>query len=121
MRISYVALILVAVAGFQAQAQVADSSPDVRALFNSGLAGSILAADTVPASIASITSASDFGGGFPQFAAGSWLEIKGAGLSSNTRVWAGGDFNGDNAPTSLDNVRVSVNGRPAFVYYISPT
>ncbi|MBX9641492.1 MAG: hypothetical protein K2X97_17715, partial [Mycobacteriaceae bacterium] len=34
--------------------------------------------------------------------------------------WAGSDFSGVNAPTSLDGVSVLVNGRPAFIYYISP-
>ena len=28
--------------------------------------------------------------------------------------------NGVNAPTSLDGVSVTVNGRPAFIYFISP-
>jgi uncharacterized protein (TIGR03437 family) len=32
----------------------------------------------------------------------------------------GGDFNGSNAPTSLDGVGVKINGRDAFVRYISP-
>ena len=35
-------------------------------------------------------------------------------------TWGGADFNGPNAPTSLDGVSVTVNNKPAFVYYISP-
>src|SRR5262249_12486896 len=34
-------------------------------------------------------------------------------------LWAGGDFNGSSAPNSLDGVSVTVNGKAAFIYYIS--
>lgn len=67
-----------------------------------------------------VVSASDFGG-FPNAAPGSWVEIKGANLSATTRLWGGGDFAGVNAPTSLDGVKVTIDGQAAFVYYISPT
>ncbi len=54
--------------------------------------------------------------------AGSWVEIKGANLSSATRTWADSDFtNGDLLPTSLSGVQVKINGLLAPVYYISPT
>lgn len=54
------------------------------------------------------------------FSSNTYVEIYGSSLSSSMRQWAGGDFNGSNAPTSLDGVSVTVNGKPAFVYYISP-
>ena len=54
-------------------------------------------------------------------AANSWVTIKGFNLSKKTRIWTGADFNNDNLPTSLDNVRVNINGLPAYVYYISST
>lgn len=69
--------------------------------------------------ITSVKSLSDFGG-LPVFGAGSWLEVKGSNLASNPRLWAGGDFKGADAPTSLDGSSVGVNGIPAFVEYISP-
>lgn len=69
--------------------------------------------------ITSVNSAGDFGGS-AVFAPGSWLEIKGAGLAQSTRSWGGDDFNGASAPTSLDGVSVSINGKKAFVAYISP-
>jgi len=53
-------------------------------------------------------------------ASGTWLELYGSGLSSTARLWAGSDFSGAIAPTSLDDVKVTVNGIPAFVDYISP-
>jgi uncharacterized protein (TIGR03437 family) len=76
-------------------------------------------AATTPA-VTSVRSAGDFGGS-TTFASGSWLEIKGSQLSGTTRSWAGADFNGPNAPLSLDGVSVAINGRRAFVGYISPT
>ena len=53
-------------------------------------------------------------------APGTWIEIYGTNLSSTTREWAGGDFNGTTAPTSLDGVSVTIAGKPAFIRFISP-
>jgi uncharacterized protein (TIGR03437 family) len=55
------------------------------------------------------------------FSSNTYMEIHGTSLSQTTRLWAGSDFNGSNAPTALDGVSVTVNNKPAFVYYISPT
>jgi len=54
------------------------------------------------------------------FSSNTYVEIYGSGLSNTTRLWAGTDFRGSNAPTSLDGVSATVNGKPAFVFYISP-
>ncbi len=78
--------------------------------------------------ITSVNSASAYGG-YSYFASGSWLEIKGTNLAdpndpriyTNGGNWAGSDFNGTNAPTALDGISVSVDGKPAYVDYISPT
>lgn len=59
-------------------------------------------------------------GGKNGFSSNTYLEIYGQNLATASRLWAGGDFSGVNAPTSLDGVSVTVNGRPAFIYYISP-
>jgi uncharacterized protein (TIGR03437 family) len=59
-------------------------------------------------------------GGSDMIAPGTWIELYGMNLSKSTRAWQQSDFNGDTAPTSLDDVRVTVNGRPAFVSYVSP-
>lgn len=69
--------------------------------------------------ITSINSLADFGG-FPYFASGSWLEIKGLNLATGKRLWTSSDFQGSNAPTSLDGTKATVNGNPGFVEYISP-
>src|SRR5262249_33508446 len=48
-------------------------------------------------------------------------EIYGQNLASTTRAWRLSDFTGDVAPTSLEGVTVRINGRPAYLSYISPT
>ena len=53
-------------------------------------------------------------------APGTWLEIYGSNLSTATRLWQGSDFSGNNAPTSLEGVRVTIGGKSAFVDYVSP-
>ena len=65
-----------------------------------------------------VVSASSFGA-FPQIAPGSWIEIYGSSLSFDTRSWTGADFNGNTAPTSLDQTTVTIGGQSAFVNYIS--
>lgn len=59
------------------------------------------------------------------FAAGiapnSWVQIKGSNLNLNTRIWQEADFEGNKLPIQLENTSVKINGKDAFVYYISPT
>lgn len=87
-------------------------------------------ANAAPVAITSIDSASAYGG-YSYFASGSWLEIKGTNLAdpndprlanaSHSGQWASADFNGGNAPTNLDGISVEINGKPAYVWYLSPT
>jgi uncharacterized protein (TIGR03437 family) len=53
-------------------------------------------------------------------APGSWITITGTNLSSVRDTWANSIVNG-NLPTSLDGVKVTVGGDPAYVAYVSPT
>ena len=53
--------------------------------------------------------------------AGSWTTIKGTDFAQNTRIWLGSDFVNGAAPTELDGVKVNIDGKPAAVYFISPT
>ena len=72
-----------------------------------------------PPTISSVVSASGFNAN-AGLASGTWLEIYGDKLSATTRSWTGDDFMGNNAPTSLENVHVTVGGIPAFVDFVSP-
>ena len=49
------------------------------------------------------------------------MSVYGSNLATVTRQWAGSDFVNNNLPTKLDDVQVSVNGRPAYIALISPT
>lgn len=75
---------------------------------------------TPPPYVSLAISASGFGG-FSSVAPGTWVEIYGSGLASDTRPWSSADFNGINAPTSLDGTTVTIGGKQAFIDYISPT
>ena len=75
----------------------------------------------IPPSISAggVVSASAFGE-FTTASPGSWIEIYGANLSTDTRGWTLADFTGNTAPTSLDGVSVTIGGKSAFIDYISP-
>lgn len=65
-----------------------------------------------------IATASSFGR-YSYGSPGTYIEIYGSNFAPDAgRAWAGSDFNGINAPASLDGISVTVNGVPAFVSYI---
>jgi len=66
-----------------------------------------------------VVSASAFGE-FTSISPGSWIEIYGSNLSVDSRSWGAADFNGVNAPTSLDGASVTIGGQSAFIDFISP-
>ena len=57
----------------------------------------------------------------PGVSAGSWVMVRGSNLSQTTRTWGPADIVNNKLPTSLDGVAVTFNGKPGYVYYISPT
>jgi uncharacterized protein (TIGR03437 family) len=67
-----------------------------------------------------VISASGYGA-FTSTAPGSWIEIYGSSLATDTRQWKASDFKGANAPTSLDGTSVTIGGQAAYVAYISPS
>ena len=56
----------------------------------------------------------------PGIVANSWVTIQGSGLASKTDNWNNAVVNGA-LPTSLDGVSVTMGGKPAYIYYISPS
>jgi uncharacterized protein (TIGR03437 family) len=70
-----------------------------------------------------ITQVANAEGDSPTIAPNTWVEIKGVDLApaGDTRIWLGSDFAGNEMPTQLDKVSVTVSSKSAFVYYISPT
>lgn len=77
------------------------------------------AAGAATPTVGGVITASGFGGS-PTVAPGSFIEIYGTNLAGTTRQWNAADFDGLNAPTSLDGVRVTAGGQSAFVYFVSP-
>ena len=94
----------------------------------SGTSNGYVCTNKTPPIISSIDSASAYGA-YSYFSSGSWLEIKGTNLADpadprlaaamNPGQWTAGDFSGSNAPTVLDGISVSINGKPAYVSYLS--
>jgi uncharacterized protein (TIGR03437 family) len=76
-----------------------------------------------PPGTAPFVTSIDTAGGFPDIAQNSWTEIKGANLGPATGVtWASApEFAQGKMPTQLSNVSVTVNGKPAYMYYASAT
>lgn len=68
-----------------------------------------------------ITTADNYGE-YGTAAGGTWIEIRGRDLAAAnvSRTWTTNDFIGINAPTSLDNTRVTVGGQPAVILFASP-
>ncbi|HWQ55628.1 MAG TPA: IPT/TIG domain-containing protein [Bryobacteraceae bacterium] len=56
----------------------------------------------------------------PVISANSWVTIYGSNFTTKTRVWAESDFAGNKLPTELEGVRVTINDKPAYIYFISP-
>jgi uncharacterized protein (TIGR03437 family) len=92
---------------------VSDSSANVVRKVNAPVAG------TAPL----ISLVANAFGGSQTLAPNTWVQVKGVNLApaGDSRIWAGADFLNNQLPTQLDGVSVTVNGKPAFVYYISPT
>ena len=87
-------------------------------VFGPRIAASLTFTDSTPASTQILNAT----GEAATISQNTWVEIKGSNLSQTTRIWGGGDFDavtGD-MPTSLDSVSATVNGKLAYIYFISP-
>jgi uncharacterized protein (TIGR03437 family) len=67
-----------------------------------------------------VAGVSDNASGQAGIASGSWVSIYGTGLSATTRSWQKADFQGTNLPVALDGVSVTINNKPAAVWFVSP-
>ena len=69
----------------------------------------------------SINKVANNASGTTTIAANTWVSIYGTGLApaGDARTWANSDFVNGQMPAALDGVSVAMNGKNAFVYYIS--
>jgi uncharacterized protein (TIGR03437 family) len=75
---------------------------------------------TIPPSIKSVTNAF---GDSPVIAPNTWIKVQGSNLTpgGDARMWTGSDFVNNQLPTRLDGVSVTLNGKSAYLHYISST
>lgn len=57
----------------------------------------------------------------PTVSQSTWITIRGTNLASNTRTWTAEELASGALPQSLDGTSATINGKPASIYYISPT
>jgi len=81
-----------------------------------GLFGSLQAGPSITTSSV-VNAASSAPGSAPN----TFLSIYGPNLASTSRNWATKDFVNGALLTSLDGVSVMINGKPAYIAYVSPT
>lgn len=69
-----------------------------------------------------VTQVANSGDGVAIIAPNSWIQIDGSNLApaDDARIWQGSDFENSQLPTQLDGVGVTMNGKNAYVYFISP-
>lgn len=68
--------------------------------------------------IASVADGAGFG---PVITPGSWAAVFGSNLAPAARLWLPGEIIADVLPTRVEGAGVTVNGRDAAVYYVSPS
>jgi uncharacterized protein (TIGR03437 family) len=112
------------VAGYTSQVNLPTTAGSFRTAITGNYDG-FIAKITPPAIPATptITLVANAEGDAPTIAPNTWVEIKGSNLApaGDTRIWQGSDFANNQMPTQLDGVSATVNGKAAYVYYISPT
>jgi uncharacterized protein (TIGR03118 family) len=92
------------------------SGPNGDAIETHGLLGSIQAAPAIRDQ--GVVNAAGFQA---VIAPGAWTSIFGRNLSPVTRVWKDSDFIENRLPVDLGGVSVTIDGKPAYVSYVSPT
>jgi uncharacterized protein (TIGR03118 family) len=80
-----------------------------------GLMGTIQPAPAIATS--GVVNAATFSVGI---APGTFTAIFGSNLASTTRTWTAADFVNGKLPVQLDGVYVTIDGKAAYVYFVSP-
>jgi uncharacterized protein (TIGR03437 family) len=118
----FIGLCLFVAATVVAHAQSANAPGSLASIYQSSLAAGLALADTVPISTPTVDGGGVVSGASfqPGIVPGSWVTIKGSGLSPVTSdTWDTAIVDGK-LPTALDGVSVSMGSKDAYVYFISP-
>jgi uncharacterized protein (TIGR03437 family) len=100
------------------------SAGSTPAYLGAGGSGNTLSTSTTPTPAISFVANAE--GESPLIAPNTWIEIKGVNLAPhqdalNLRIWTSADFSNNQMPVQLDGVSVTVNGKNAYVWYVSPS
>jgi len=70
-----------------------------------------------------ITSVTNAFGDNPVIAPNTWIKVQGSNLApeGDSRIWVGSDFVNNQLPALMDGVSATVNGKKAYLYFISAT
>jgi uncharacterized protein (TIGR03437 family) len=78
------------------------------------------ASGTLGPSTATITGIVTTSSGAAQIAQNTWIEVHGTNLANVTTTWSNASF-ATGLPTNIGNVTATVDGKPAAIFYVSPT
>ena len=81
-----------------------------------GLFGSLQAGPVISGS--AVVNGASFQPAMSQY---TWVTVFGANLASTKRTWTAADMPSGKLPTQLDGAGVTIDGKPAYISYISPT
>jgi uncharacterized protein (TIGR03437 family) len=91
---------------------------------SAGTAGSMAIAvnltisnDSSAPQITAVVNAASYG---PEITQNTWITITGKNLAFTTREWGASDFVDQRLPTELDGTSVTINGKSAYINYVSP-
>jgi len=118
----FIRVCLFAAVAVAAHAQSADAPGSLASIYQSSLAAGLALADTVPISTPTVDAGGVVSGASfqPGIVPGSWVTIKGTGLSPVASDTWDNAIVGGKLPTSLQGVSVSMGSKDAYVYFISP-
>lgn len=113
-------------AKFNAMLSAANNDITLKVTNSSGLSATASAKVTITAAAPTVTlsqtnpvvNGASFG---PSLGWGAWLTIRGGNLARTTRTWGNADFVNGKLPESLDGVSVKINGKAAYLYFVSPS
>jgi uncharacterized protein (TIGR03437 family) len=80
----------------------------------------VMVASPAPPAGATITGITNAGSFQTGIAPATWVSIFGSNLSPKVYLWQASDFVNGQLPTTLQGVSVTINGKPAYVEYVSP-